>query len=150
MKEGNKSAGTGVFRTEAGGNMKRIRARTAKSDINITPLIDVLLVLLVIFMVITPMTPKGLRTIVPEQAAPGQKAASEKVIVLSMDRNGVLRINQEEVELGNLFARLEDILKTRGDRTVFVQGDSDLLFNDIAQMIDIARGAGATRIGFMY
>jgi biopolymer transport protein ExbD len=130
--------------------MKRIRARTAKSDINITPLIDVLLVLLVIFMVITPLTPKGLTTVVPQQPAPGQKSVSEKVIVLSMDRNGILRINQEEVELGNLFARLEDILKTRGDRTVFVQGDNDLLFNDVVQMIDIARGAGAARIGIMY
>src|SRR5262245_49529119 len=102
----------------------RRRQITAKSDIDITPLIYVLLVLLVIFMVITPMTPKGLRTSVPQQPPPDQRPAEpDKVIVLSMNRDGQVRINQEEVPLGRLLSRLEDIFKTRSDRTVFIQAD---------------------------
>ena len=66
-----------------------------------------------------------------------------------MDRNGLIRINQDEVEPSSLIERLQDIFKTRNDRTIFVQADDELLFNDVAQLIDAAKGAGVNRIGLM-
>jgi len=70
--------------------------------------------------------------------------------VLSMDRNGVIRINQEEIELKRLVERLQDIFKSRSDRTMFFQADKELLFNDVAQLIDAAKGAGVERLGQPY
>ena len=66
-----------------------------------------------------------------------------------MDRNGVIKINQTEVEPAQLLARLEDIFKTRSERTLFVQADEDLLFNDVAQLLDAAKGAGVETLGLM-
>src|SRR6266516_6950983 len=129
---------------------KKVKKISAKADINVTPMIDILLVLLVIFMTITPMTPTGLKTDVPQQPPPGpQSQNSEKVIVLSMDRNGVIKINQNEIEPSQLIERLQDIFKARNDRTMFVQADDELLFNDVARLIDVAKGAGVDRVGLM-
>jgi biopolymer transport protein ExbD len=74
---------------------------------------------------------------------------SENVIVLSIDRNGVIKINQDEVEPSHLVERLQDIFKTRSDRTMFLQADHELLFNDVAQLVDAAKGAGVDRLGFI-
>src|SRR5689334_3621911 len=106
---------------------RRVRA---KGDINITPLIDILLVLLVIFMTITPLTPVGFRTNVPQEPPPdGQHRSDERTIVLSMDSQGVVRINQKVVDLASLSTELKDIFKTRNDKTAFVQADAGLLFS---------------------
>ena len=126
-------------------NRKRIVPR---ADINVTPFIDILLVLLVIFMTISPSVPTGLTTNAPQQP-PGPHEQDERVLVLSIDRNGAIEINQEEVDLSRLIGRLQNIFKTRSDRTIFVQADDDLLFNDVAQLIDAAKGAGAERLGLM-
>jgi biopolymer transport protein ExbD len=116
----------------------------------VTPFIDILLVLLVIFMTISPTSPRGLDTEVPQPPPPvPYHQDSEKVIVLSMDRNGVIKINQDEVEPAHLTERLQDIFKTRNDRTMFVQADDDLLFNDVAQLIDAAKGAGVKHLGLL-
>jgi biopolymer transport protein ExbD len=66
-----------------------------------------------------------------------------------MDRNGNIRINQDEVEPSRLVERLRDIFKGRSDRTIFLQADENLLFNDVAQVIDAAKGAGAGQLGLM-
>ena len=66
-----------------------------------------------------------------------------------MDRNGVVKINQDEIEPSQLIARLQDIFKMRNDRTMFVQADDELLFNDVARLIDAAKGAGVDRVGLM-
>jgi biopolymer transport protein ExbD len=120
-------------------------------DINMTPMIDVLLVLLIIFMVIAPVTPKGLETLVPQPAQPNQQptAADTRTVVIQINKGGALMINQEPVELSRLGARLEDIFKTRAERVVFVKGDPDLEYQAVANAIDIAHGAGIDKVGLM-
>jgi biopolymer transport protein ExbD len=148
---GNKSFCFGVDK-HRGEAMKKTRKRILpRADINVTPFIDILLVLLVIFMTISPQMPTGIETNIPQPPPPVplQKEVMEKTIVLSMDRNGVIRINQTEVNATELIVQLRDIFKTRTDRTVFIQADNELLFNDVAQMIDAAKGAGVERLGLM-
>jgi len=122
-----------------------------KSDINMTPMIDVLLVLIIIFMVITPLTPKGLEALVPQPPPPGQKAdaSDQRTVVITIDANHALTINNEPTDEARLGARLEDIFKTRAERVVFVRADPDLLYTKVATAIDIAHGAQIDKVGLM-
>src|SRR6478752_9025959 len=119
-------------------------SKKIKSDMNVTPLIDVLLVLLIIFMVITPLTPKGLEALVPQPPPPHQpETQTDRTVVVQvlLDNGKVkLKINQEDVSQENLQTRLTDIFKTRAERVMFVKGDPDVEFQSVAQVIDIARG----------
>ena len=121
------------------------------SEPNIVPFIDVLLVLIIIFMVITPLTPKGLEALVPQPAPPDQResAADKRTVVVSIDRGGNLMINQETTDETRLGPRLEEIFKTRAERVVFVKGDPGLEFQSVARVIDIAKGAGIDKVGLM-
>src|SRR4029077_10139319 len=105
-----------------------------KADINMTPMIDVLLVLIIIFMVITPLTPKGLEAIVPQPAPPNQQQteADQRTIVVDIARDKSMKINQEVTDEIKLGPRLEEIFKTRAERVIFVKGDPELEFQVVA------------------
>ncbi|HLN02852.1 MAG TPA: biopolymer transporter ExbD [Bryobacteraceae bacterium] len=125
----------------------------ALADINITPMIDVLLVLIIIFMVITPLTPRGLETLVPQPTPPNAKQdqSDQRTVVIQVLKDHTMKINQEETVYTeqNLGPRLEDIFKTRAERVVFVRGDPDLEYQYVARAIDIAHGAGIDKVGLM-
>ena len=122
----------------------------AKADINMTPMIDVLLVLIIIFMVITPLTPKGWEAIVPQPAQPNQQTdADQRTVVVSINKDRSMMINTEVTDEGRLGSRLEEIFKTRAERVIFVKGDPELEFQSIAKVIDIAKGVGIDKVGLM-
>jgi biopolymer transport protein ExbD len=136
-------------------------AKGVKSDINMTPMIDVLLVLIIIFMVITPLTPKGLEALVPQPPPPGHPldASDQRTVVIVIDKNNKMSINNESVDDGArsrgmlpeayLGVRLEEIFKTRNERVVFVNGDPEIDFLMVAKAIDVAHGAGIDKVGLM-
>src|SRR3954453_23713706 len=122
-----------------------------KADINMTPMIDVLLVLIIIFMVITPLTPKGLEALVPQPPPPNQKPnqSDQRTVVIVVDQNHNYSINNEPQPEEKLGDRLQEIFKTRAERVVFVKGDPGLDFMWVAKDIDIAHGAGINKVGLM-
>ena len=126
----------------------------AVSEINVTPLIDVLLVLLIIFMVIVPVTPKGLEALVPQPPKnPQQDKPNDRTIVVQvLNRPGqapAYKINETDVNHSDLQQRLTDIYANRAERVMFVKGDDDVNFEYIADVIDIGKAANVDHIGLM-
>ena len=121
-----------------------------KAQINVTPMIDVLLVLIIIFMVISPVKSRGLNALVPQQAVDEPiKPTPSNDIVVTVAKDNVIEINQQPVAYAALFDRLALLHRTAYGAHFFVRGDRGLDYQEVAQVIDIARGAGWERIGLM-
>jgi len=119
---------------------------------NVVPLIDILLVLIIIFMVITPLTPKGLDALVPQPAPPNQQQQPQtlqKTIVVQILETGKLKINDEDATWDSLGPRLTDVFKERAEKVAFVKGDDNVRFADVARAIDVMRGSGIDKVGLI-
>ena len=122
------------------------------ADMNVVPLIDILLVLIIIFMVITPLTPKGLDALVPQPSPPDAQANPDiiaKTVVVQISRGGGVKINQEDSTWEDLGKRLEEIFKTRAEKVAFVKGDDEVLFAEVARAIDIMKASGVEKVGLI-
>jgi biopolymer transport protein TolR len=134
------------FSTGSGGGLS--------SDINVTPMIDILLVLLIVFMAITPVSPKGLEALVPQPPKNNQpQKENDTAIVLSiLHGNGgqpAYKINETDVQKPDIAGRLQTIFSTRATKVMFIKGDKELDFAPIANAIDIAKGAGVDHVGLI-
>jgi biopolymer transport protein TolR len=125
--------------------------RGAASEINVTPMIDILLVLLIIFMVIVPVTPRGEMAQAPNPHK--GSATNPDTVVLEMLKAGggemAFRINHQPVAKSDLAARLASIYANRAERVLFLKGDDQLSFTQVAEVIDIGHAAGIDHIGLM-
>jgi len=121
-----------------------------QAELNVTPLIDVLLVLLIIFMVSVPNHSVGLNTAVPQEPAATIPAApNPRTVVVSVEEDGSLMINSKPVETKELAAELMRIFVSRAEKVLFVTGQKDTEFRKIAAVIDIARGAGISQVALL-
>ena len=119
-----------------------------RPQINVTPMIDILLVLIIIFMVM-PHKSKGLDAQVPQPSSDSRPPAVEEDIVLTVEGGGSVRVNQDAIAVDQLGPRLLAIFKTTARPVVFIRGKKDLAFEEVARVIDIAKGAGFQRIALM-
>jgi biopolymer transport protein TolR len=119
------------------------------SEINVTPFVDVMLVLLIIFMVTAPMMQQGIDVDLPETTTTQPLRLSEEPLVLSVQRDGRAFLGKQEVPAGELAAKLHAVFESRGDKELYLRADREAPYGAVAKAMAAARNAGATKLGIV-
>ena len=119
------------------------------ADINVTPLVDVMLVLLIIFMITAPMLHQGIDVALPKAEAEAMQLEVDDPIVLSMNRDGLVYLRDQPIHPSQLVERLLPVLESRSDRTVFLKGDRDLAYGQVMELLDLLHRGGIRNVGMV-
>jgi biopolymer transport protein TolR len=125
------------------------RDETVLADINITPLVDVMLVLLIIFMITAPMLHQGIEVALPQAEAEPLPMRVDDPLVLSVNRDGLVYVQDEPIHPSQLIDRLQPLIEARGDETVFLKGDRELAYGVIMEVLDILHDGGIQHVGMV-